>query len=181
MTNFLELVNTRQSDRGYKDIPVETEKLEHCLEAARLAPSASNSQPWTFIIVNEPELREKVARATFSSAVKFNKFTLEAPILIAVVTEKSKLLSQIGNFLKNQQYNLIDIGIAIENFSLQAADQGLGTCIMGWFDEKKIKELLNVPKSKRINIMMSLGYSSEEETREKIRKPLDKIVRYNSY
>ena len=73
------------------------------------------------------------------------------------------------------------LGITIENFSLQAADEGLGTCIMGWFDEKKIKELLNVPKNKRINIMMSLGYSSEEETREKIRKPMDKIVRYNSY
>ena len=181
MTNFLELVNTRQSDRGYKNIPVETEKLERCLEAVRLAPSASNSQPWTFVVINEPELREKVARATFSGAVKFNKFTLEAPILIAVVTEKSKLMAQMGNFLKNQQYNLIDIGIAIENFSLQAADEGLGTCIMGWFDEKKIKELLNVPRNKRINIMMSLGYSSEETTREKIRKPLDKIVRYNSY
>lgn len=181
MTNFLELVNKRQSDRGYKDIPVEAEKLERCLESVRLAPSASNSQPWTFIVINEAELREKVARATFSNTVKFNKFTLEAPILIAVVTEKSKLLSQMGNFLKNQQYNLIDIGIAIENFSLQAADEGLGTCIMGWFDEKKIKNLLNVPDRKRINIMMSLGYSSEETTREKIRKPMEKIVKYNSY
>ncbi len=181
MNNFLELAHKRQSDRGYKDIPVETEKLERCLEAARLAPSASNSQPWTFIVINEPDLREKVARATFSQVMKFNKFTLEAPVLIAVVTEKSKLKAQMGNFLKNQQYNLIDIGIATEHFCLQAADEGLGTCIMGWFDEKKIKKLLNVPDKKRINIMISLGYSSDEEIREKIRNPLEQIVKYNSY
>ena len=118
---------------------------------------------------------------TFSNTVRFNKFTVEAPVLIAVVTEKSNLTSQMGNFLKNQQYNLIDIGIAIENFVLQAAYEDLGTCIMGWFDESKIKKLLNVPSKKRVNIVISLGYPSNDTTRKKTRKSLDEIARYNTY
>ncbi len=171
----------RQSVRSYSNIPVEAEKIERCLEAARLSPSACNSQPWTFIVVDEPELREKVAKATFSSAVTFNKFAVEAPVIIAVVTEKSDLVPQMGNFLKNQQYNLIDIGIAVENFVLQAAHDDLGTCIMGWFDENKIKELLNVPAKKRINIVISLGYPTTKNIRKKTRKSLGEIARYNSY
>lgn len=181
MTGLLELLKKRQSVRSYSNIPVEAEKLERCLEAARLSPSACNSQPWTFVVIDEPVLREKVARATFSSAVSFNKFAIEAPVIIAVVTEKSSLIPQMGNFLKNQQYNLIDIGIAIENFVLQAAHEDLGTCIMGWFDEKRIKELLNVPLKKRINIVISLGYPSTKTIRKKIRKSLGEIARYNSY
>ncbi|OYT17613.1 MAG: NAD(P)H nitroreductase [Bacteroidetes bacterium 4572_77] len=181
MSHFSALINKRESTRAYKSTPVEEIKLARCLEAARLAPSASNSQPWTFIVVNEPQLKQQVAQATFSKTVSFNKFTLESPIIIAVVTERSKIMAQMGNFLKKQQYNLIDIGIATEHFCLQAAEDGLGTCIMGWFDEKKIKSLLNVPKNKRINIVISLGYPADEDIREKIRKPLNQIVRYNSY
>lgn len=182
MSHFLKLVNKRESTRKYKSAPVEDEKLERCLEAARLAPSASNSQPWTFIVVNEPQLKNEVAKATFlSKSISFNKFTLEAPIMIAIVTEKSKITAQMGNFLKKQQYNLIDIGIASEHFCLQAAEEGLGTCILGWFDEKKIKSLLNVPKSKRINLLISLGYPADDNIRQKIRKPMSQILRYNSY
>ena len=182
MSHFSELVNKRESTRQYKNTPVEDEKLERCLEAARLAPSASNSQPWTFIVVNEPKLKGQVAKATFiNSAINFNKFTLEAPIIIAIVTEKSKITAQMGNFLKKQQYNLIDIGIATEHFCLQAAEEGLGTCILGWFDEKKIKLLLNVPKSKRVNILISLGYPANDTVREKVRKSMSKMIRYNSY
>ncbi|NOR87860.1 MAG: NAD(P)H nitroreductase [Bacteroidales bacterium] len=181
MSYFSELINKRESTRAYQNTVVEEVKLERCLEAARFAPSASNSQPWTFIVVNESQLKDQVAKATFSKAVSFNKFTLEAPIMIAIVTEKSKITAQMGNFLKNQQYNLIDIGIATEHFCLQAAEEGLGTCILGWFDEKKIKSLLNVPKNKRINIVISLGYPTDTPVREKIRKPMSKILRYNSY
>lgn len=181
MSHFTELINKRESTRSYRNTPVEEDKLNRCLEAARLAPSASNSQPWTFIVVNEPKLKDEVAKATFSSTVRFNKFTLEAPIMIAIVTEKSKLMAQMGNFLKDQQYNLIDIGIATDHFCLQAADEGLGTCILGWFDEKKIKSLLNVPKNKRVNLVISLGYPADDSVREKIRKPMSQILRYNSY
>lgn len=180
--NFLELVKKRQSDRKYlANKPVEPEKIERCLEAARLAPSASNSQPWTFIVVNKPKLKQEVAKATFSKVLSFNKFTLDSPVLIVVVTEKSELKAQMGNFLKNQQYNLIDIGIATEHFCLQAASEGLGTCIMGWFQEKKIKQLLNIPAKKRVNIVISLGYSAETKIRDKKRKPMSEFVRYNSY
>ena len=183
MKNFIKLIKTRQSVRKYNpNKTVEKEKLQQCLEAARLAPSASNSQPWTFIVVDEPELKEKIANATYSKAVSFNKFTHQSPIIIAIVTEKSKAIAQIGNLLKNQQYNLVDIGIASEHFCLQAAELGLGTCIMGWFREKPIKKLLNVPAKKRINILISLGYPADEDKiRDKIRKPMEEFVKYNNY
>lgn len=181
MSQFLKLVNKRESTRKYKSTPVEQEKIDRCLETARLAPSASNSQPWTFIIVNDPKLKDDVAKATFSKTVSFNKFTLESPVLLVIVTEKSSFTAQVGNFLKKQQYNLIDIGIASEHFCLQAAEEGLGTCMMGWFDEKKIKSLLNIPKSKRVNLVISLGYPENDTPRKKIRKPLNKVTKYNSY
>ena len=181
MKTFIELVKTRQSIRKYKSVPVEKEKLMQCLESARLAPSASNSQPWTFIVVNEPELKEKVANATYSKVVAFNKFTHQVPIIIAVVTEKSNNMAQMGNLLKKQQYNLTDIGIAVEHFCLQATELGLGTCILGWFREKEIKEFLNVPKKKRINILIAVGYPEKDKIRDKIRKPMNEFVKYNSY
>ena len=182
MTNFIELVKTRQSVRKYNpDKTVEKEKIEKILEAARLAPSASNSQPWTFIVVDQPELKNKVAQATFSKTVSFNKFTLDAPVILDIVSEKLYLMAHRGNFLKNQQYNLIDIGIAAENLCLQATELGLGTCIMGWFQEKKIKTLLNVPPTKRINLVISLGYPIDDNIRDKIRKPMHEFVKYNSY
>ncbi len=183
MKTFKGLVKTRQSVRKYNNSKqVESSKLELCLEAARLAPSASNSQPWTFIVVNKPDLKNKIANATFSKTVSFNKFTVDAPILIVVVTEKSALKAQMGNFLKNQQYNLLDIGTAIENFCLQATDLGLGTCMLGWFNEKKIKELLDIPTKKRVNIVISLGYAHENVTlRDKKRKSMQEFVKYNSY
>ena len=178
---FLDLLSKRQSVRGYYDRPVEPEKIERCLEAARLAPSACNAQPWRFIVVDDPELKNAVAGETFSRLVSFNRFTLTAPILVAVVGEKPNLSSQIGGLVKNKQFYLIDIGIAVEHICLQAAEEGLGTCILGWFDEKGIKKLLNIPRQKRLELIISLGYPASEEIRPKTRKDLTQIVSYNRY
>ena len=178
---FLDLVKKRQSVRKYLDTPVEREKIERCLEAARLAPSASNSQPWTFIVVDNPELKDKVAEETFSKFVSFNKFTKQAPVLIIIITEKSNLKAKIGGIIKNKQFNHIDIGITTEHFCLQAAEEGLGTCIMGWFDEKKIKKILNIPRSKRIDLIISLGYPASDKIRKKHRTEIDGIRSYNEY
>lgn len=179
---FRELILQRQSDRKYLDKTVPHEIILECLEAARLAPSASNSQPWTFVVVDDPELKEKVAHKTYGPLKSFNKFVPEAPVIVAIVMEKPKLITEAGGRIKKKEYPLIDIGIAAEHFCLAAAEQGLGTCMLGWFDEKSVKKLLEVPKSKNISLLITLGYTPEGyRTRNKIRKPFENIVKFNSY
>ena len=180
--DFLTLVNKRQSTRKYSSRGIEAGKLKRCLEAARLAPSASNSQPWTMIVVNEPVLKDKVAKETFSKVFSFNKFVLEAPILVVFVIEKPRIITQIGGKIKNKEYPLIDIGIVSEHFCLQATEEGLGTCMLGWFNEKPIKELLHIPEKKTIGLIVSVGYAPEDyKQREKTRKKYKDVVTYNSY
>ncbi|MDZ7821017.1 MAG: nitroreductase family protein [Candidatus Marinimicrobia bacterium] len=174
---FLELVKKRQSDRKYLDKTVEREKIERCLEAARLAPSATNSQPWEFIVVEDPEMRKKVAEATFSSVVRFNRFALKAPVLVVLVSWRPALSIAIGGLLKDRQFNLVDVGICAEHFCLQAAEEDLGTCILGWFRTRKIAKLLNIRPPKKPALVMTLGYPSGE-TREKRRKDPNKVRRY---
>ncbi len=180
--NFLELVKKRQSVRRYIPSAIEPDKLDRCLEAARLAPSASNSQPWSFIVVDDPDLKDKVANLTFDQIISFNKFVIQAPVLVVFVIEKPKVLTRIGSFIKKIEYPKIDIGIAAQNFCMQATDEGLGTCMLGWFREAPIKKLLNIPADKKIGLIVSIGYAPEDyRLREKSRKSFTDIVKYNSY
>jgi nitroreductase len=178
--NFPELVKTRQSVRKYTTQAVEREKIERCIEAVRLAPSACNSQPWKFIIVDDAELKDRIAKETYNTVVAFNKFVKEAPVIAVIVMEKPTMISQIGGRIKDKDFYLIDIGIAAEHFCLQAAEEGLGTCMLGWFNEKKIAEMLHLPKNKRIGLLITLGYS-DSSLREKIRKTTGDILNYNRY
>lgn len=179
---FAELVKLRQSVRKYQAKPVEQEKLRQLIEAVRLSPSASNSQPWKLILVDDPELKNAVAHATFSPAISFNQFTPQAPVLAVLVIEKTRLLTQIGASLQRRQFALIDIGIAAAQFCLQAAELGLGTCILGWFNEKKIKRLLHIPRHIRIGVVMTLGYAEEGyPLREKARKASEAMSSVNQY
>jgi nitroreductase len=179
---FNSLIQLRQSVRKYADKPIEKEKLIACIEAARMAPSASNSQPWRFVVVEEQQLREKVAKETVGPLGTFNKFVKEAPVILVMVLEKPKLLTEMGGRLKNKEYPLIDIGIAAEHFCLQAADLGLGTCMLGWFSEAKLKELLQIPADRTIGLLITLGYAPVDYTqRKKIRKPLNEVLRWNGY
>jgi len=182
MKTFLELVQKRQSDRKYTDKPVEPEKLKRCLEAARLAPSASNSQPWSFVVVHDANLVKKVGKAARGPLMSFNLFASKAPVIVAVVMEKPKIITEWGGRIKKKEYSLIDVGIAAEHFCLQAADEGLGSCMLGWFDEKKVKTLLHVPEEKTIPLLITLGYTPENyKHRKKIRKKLETVVKYNRY
>jgi len=175
---FMELAKFRQSNRKYKETPVERDKIERCLEAARIAPSACNSQPWYFIVIDDPELRKKVARETFGAVLNFNHFSLTAPVMVVVVTEPSNLTARVGGAIKNRPYNLIDIGIAAEHFCLQAAEEGLGTCMLGWFNEKPLNKLLKIPDGKKIDMVITMGYP-EDKQRDKTRKKIDEIRHYN--
>ncbi len=178
--DFTELIHSRQSVRSYLDKRVEDWKLDKLIEAVRMSPSASNSQPWKLIIVDDPQLKEKVAEATYSRLVSFNKFAPQAPIIAVLVIEKPKIITQIGGQLKDREFPLIDIGIAAAHFCLQAAELDLGTCMIGWFDEEEIKKLLAIPHRKRIGLVITLGYSADEKRR-KVRKATEKMSRFNSY
>jgi len=173
-------INLRQSDRGYSDQPVEKEKIERILEAGRLAPSACNSQPWKFIVVDDPGLRKGIAAASSAKALGFNKFTDQIQVFIVVIRERSNPVAQIGGTIKDKDYSLIDIGIAAENICLQATAEGLGTCILGWFNEKLVKKLLKVPAGKRAELIITLGYPSKPH-RQKRRKDPGEVISYNRY
>lgn len=174
---FAELAKIRQSDRKYKNQVVEKEKIIQCLETARISPSANNSQPWKFVVVDDFEKKEQIAECTIGLGM--NKFTHQCPVIVAVVLERQNFMSTIGSMIKNKDYSLFDIGIAVNQFCLQASDLGLGTCIIGWFDEKKIKKILGV-KNRRIPLLISVGYP-DAPTREKVRKPLDMMSSWNEY
>lgn len=179
---FLDLVQQRQSVRAYDpERPVGHEKLARCMEAVRLAPSACNAQPWKFVIVDEPALKEEVSRAAASKMLGFNVFAGQAPVIVAVVRENPNLTSKLGSVLKDKSYTIMDVGIAVGHFCLQATEEGLGTCIMGWFDESKVKHLLGVPKKKRIELLIAVGYPAKEQIRTKTRKTVDEISSYNAY
>jgi nitroreductase len=177
--SFLDLVGRRQSDRGYSDSPVSREQVERCLDAARLAPSACNSQPWFFVVVDDPKLRTPLADRL--QGMVMNRFAPGAPVLVAVVAEQPTLLPKLGGYLKDKPYYLMDIGMAVENFCLQATAEGLGSCIIGWFDEPGVKDLLGIPKGKRVPLVIALGYPSDPVPRVKVRKGKDEIRSYNAY
>jgi nitroreductase len=178
---FLELAAMRQSERGYLERPVERDRLERCLEAARLAPSASNVQPWYFVVVDDPEVRSRIERETHGPFGGFNRFTRKAPVFVALVVEPGNVGTWLGVWLQHRNYGLIDLGIVAAHFCLQAVEEGLGTCMLGIFNERRVRRLLGVPRGRRIQLLIALGYPREARRQEKRRKSLDRIRSYNRY
>ena len=180
MQSFLELVQHRQSDRAYLDKPVEKEKIDCILEAARLAPSACNSQPWKFVVVTDPKKRLEVANATSSTMLSMNHFTKQAPVQLVVIEESGNFTSSVGGWVTDKHYPHIDLGIVAAHITLAATDEGLGSCIIGWCDGKKIQKTLDIPKNKRVMLVILLGYPALP-LREKKRKTIEEIVSYDQY
>lgn len=178
--SFLDLVARRQSVRRYlpnRRIPRET--LERCLEAARLAPSACNSQPWSFVVAETPESARALAEAACTQIpYGMNQFARDGSAIVAIVTEKMKLAARIGAQLRGVPYSLVDVGIAGEHLVLQAAEEGLGSCWIGWFDERAAQRVLGIPRAKKVELLITLGYSAEATPRPKVRRPLADVRRY---
>lgn len=178
MQKFIDLVKKRKSIRSYSSQPVQRELIDQCLEAARLAPSACNSQPWSFIVVDEKKVKNEIVKKALSGIYSMNNFVKEAPVIIVVITENSTYIARMGGMFRGVKYNLIDIGIACDHLTLQAEDLGLGTCWLGWFNENAVKKVLGLPKKTRVDVMISLGYPQEGIEKKKERKSLDKIRQY---
>ncbi|MCF7972418.1 MAG: nitroreductase family protein [Phycisphaerae bacterium] len=177
----LEVIQQRSSVRAYESRSVSRDKIERCLEAARLAPSACNAQAWTFITVDDPQLRDKLAPCTADKWLPLNHFTYQAPVHVVMVLEPGKLSAQAGGLIKQRDFRWIDIGIAAEHFCLQAQAEGLGTCMLGWFNERKVQALLHIPKSKTVALIITVGYAGSDSTRPRHRKPFEEVTRWNGY
>jgi len=178
---FYDLVKHRQSTRAFDTTrTVDREVISRILEAGRLSPSACNAQPWHFIVVDEPELKNKVADAASARLLGMNHFTKQAAVHIIVIEEKVNLSSGIGGLVKDKHFAFLDIGIATAHICLAAEAEGLGTCILGWFAESKMKKLLNIPDNKRVVLDIVLGYPAQP-LRDKKRKAAEEIISYNTY
>lgn len=179
--NFSDLVVSRQSVRAFDaGKSVEKEKITRIMEMARLAPSACNAQPWHIIVVDDPDLKNSVADATSERILGMNHFTKQAPVHLVLVEEKVNLSSGLGGWVKNKDFAQMDLGIIATHIVLAAQAEGLGTCIIGWFNEKKMRELLHIPESKRVWLDIIIGYGIQP-LRDKKRKPFKDVVSYNSY
>ena len=178
--NLIDLIISRQSDRKYSNEPVAKEQLDRILEAGRMAPSACNSQPWKFIVVTDHDLIGKVADAAGARLTGMNSFVGQAPLLLVVVREQANFSSKVGGTIKRKDYSLIDIGIAAGNICLQSQAEGLGSCIVGWFDEGEVRKILGIPRSKRVELIITIGHSLSHQ-KEKKRKPPEQTVSFNKY
>lgn len=173
--NFLEIAQNRQSCRAYDEgREVEQEKLDAVLEAARLAPSACNGQPY-HITVCRGEAAEAVAMAC--RGMGMNKFAVQAPVTLVLSEMPYVKSAAMGARVKNNDYRSIDIGIAAAYLTAEAAAQGLATCILGWLDDGKIRQICGLEHP--VRLVITLGYAKEGDAlRKKVRKDLTELVSY---
>ena len=173
--NFLQIANARQSCRSYDETrTVEPEKLTAILEAARLSPSACNGQPYHFTVCRG-EAAQNVALAC--RGMGMNKFAIQAPVQIVVSEMPYVKSAAMGARVKNNDYRSIDIGIAAAYLTAEAAAQGLSTCILGWFDDTRIREICGLDQP--VRLVITLGYAKEDDVlRTKKRRELTDLVSY---
>ena len=171
--NFSELMYKRQSCRAYDEgREVEQEKLDAILEAARVAPSACNGQPYHFTVCRGAKARE-VAKAT--QGMGMNKFASQAPVLLVVSEEPYVKSAAMGARIKGNDYRSMDIGIAVAYLTAEATAQGLGTCILGWLEDSKLRQITGCDAPARL--VVTLGYAADAP-REKKRKDMRQFVSF---
>jgi nitroreductase len=169
--DVFEAIKKRRSVRSYLDKPVEEEKLSEILEAARLAPSASNRQEWRFVVV-----RDKTKKKELSIAAKGQKFLEEAPIVIACLAVTDNHIMTCG-----QPCYPIDVAIAIDHITLAAVSLGVGTCWIGAFYEEEVKKILDIPKEIKVVELLCIGYPKDDSINQKERLPLEKITFFEKW
>jgi len=169
--NVMEAIKKRCSVRSYQDRPVEEEKMDKVLEAARLAPSASNRQEWRFVVVQDRDTRQRLMKAA-----KNQIFVGEAPVVIACCAKADDHIMTCG-----QMCYPIDVAIAIEHMVLEATEEGLGTCWIGAFYEDQVKEILGIPQDVRAVELLALGYPAKPPSTHKDRLSIEEIVMYERW
>lgn len=175
-----QVIEQRRSIRKFTEQNVEREKIKECLEAARLAPSACNSQPWHYIVIDAPAVKEAFCKEAFSGVYAMSQWAAKAPVLVAVVSDRGNFASRMGNFFRHTEFFLVDQGISGEHFVLRAHDLGLGTCWIGWLNSDKAAKFFKLPKNKKIEHLFAVGYPAESP-QARPRESLEKISSYNKY
>ena len=165
-----EAIRNRRSIRDYQDKPVPQEKLNNVLEAARLAPSASNRQMWKFIVVKESERRRELSRAAGGQA-----HIAKAPVVIAAVATMPEYVMRSGT-----PAHPVDLAIAVDHMTLAAVNEGLGTCWIGGFLQDEVRNTLNIPDKYRVVVLLTLGFPATVPEA-KPRKALEEIVCYEAF
>jgi nitroreductase len=173
MDNLIAVIKGRRSIRSYKADPVPRETIEACVEAARHAPSASNTQGWRFFVA-EGALKDRIADEALGGIFVPNKWARTAPVIVALAMKLSVVTDRVGARVKRIDYHLVNAGIAGEHFVLQAAELGLGTCWIGWFDKRAVRRLLDIPAAWDVPALITLGFPAEEP-KPKERRPLSEI------
>ena len=170
-----EILNNRRSIRSYQSTPVERENILAICEAARLAPSACNSQTWRFVAVTEPNTIRRICREGMRPVIP-NRWLEQAPLVIAGCSRLDVIANRVGSRITGIEYYQIDLGIAMEHMVLKATELGLGTCWIGWFSEEKVKRILDIPKTVKISAMLAMGYPKEIPQGPRTRKAMDQIL-----
>lgn len=170
--SILEIIKKRQSVRKYKNEAIPEDVLNRVLEAARLAPSGKNLQPWKFILVGDEALKDKLVPACLGQS-----FIAEAPVVIAACAYPDQCYAKQGRYMKSWP---IDVAIALEHLILQACEEGLGTCWIGAFREDEVKEILNIPEEVKVLALTPLGYPNEKPV-SRGRKSLEEIISTDGY
>lgn len=170
--NFTEIAKSRQSCRSYNpEKQIEAEKIDALLEAVRLAPSACNSQPY-HLTVCQGESARAVSEAVMGMGM--NKFAADAPVMIVISEEDYNKTAAVGAKIKHNDYRSIDIGIAVAYLTAEATAQGLGTCIIGWLDDERIRRICKL--SHPVRLVVAVGYAKDgDKLRDKKRKSIDEI------
>ena len=181
-SDVLKVIKNRRSVRQFDPRPVEREKILTCIEAARLAPSAENVQPWRFIVLDDPDIRQRFEGEVFSGIYRVTRWAKKAPALVVLCADLNFVVHRIAKALQTLPFYLLDIGIAGEHFVLQAHEMGLGTCWIGWFNVRRAQKLLGLPRKVRICELMALGYPAEGwSPNPKKRRSMDQIVFFNGW
>jgi nitroreductase len=179
LTFFQQLVSGRRSIRRYLERSVEREKIMACIEAARLAPSADNVQPWRFLVIDDPQLKEGFSREAFSGIYSYTKFAGRAPVIIVILARLDLIAHRVGQGIQGTPFHFLDIGISGEHFVLQAEELGLGTCWIGWFNIRRVRKFLKIPRRYKIIALLTLGYYSQKPARERKLKSITEIAWFN--
>lgn len=180
MLTLNQIIEKRVSVRAYDTRPVPQQDIIAICEAARLAPSACNSQTWRFVCVTDTDMIGRVCREAMRPVIP-NKWMVQAPVVIVGCSQLDILANRLGAKITGVEYYQIDMGIAIEHMVLKATELGLGTCLIGWFKENKIKQLLSIPKRIKVSILLAVGYPKATTTAKRSRKPLDQILYYDKW
>ncbi len=176
MKSFWELAIERRSCRNFKaDSGIPRDRLEKIMETAVAAPSSCNEQPWRYVVVDE---RQRIKQLAECIADDKNSFCLNASAFIVVMESKRDFDRES---FQNFKYLGMDIGISVAHIILAAQDAGLASCILGSFNERKIKTLLGIPKTRRMRLVIALGYSAEQDPPEKERRPFEDSVTFNKF